>query len=73
MVADAPTITPSSTRDIQLLTVKQVARMLSLSTVYVYQLAQNGVLPTVRFGKHAVRFEKGAIERWIAEKQSGGR
>ena len=57
----------SSEIGIQLLTIKQVASILSLSEMYVYRLTEAGKLPSVRIGKHAVRVERGALERWVAE------
>lgn len=46
------------------LTAKEVAKMLGMSKRFVYELAQRGELPCVRFG-HKVLFSRSAIENLV--------
>ena len=55
-----------------LLHAKQVASLLKIQLCTVYELARNGTLPSVRVGTHIVRFRLSSIERWLAERESGG-
>ena len=48
----------------QLLDVKDVARMLSISTRAVYHLAENRKIPTVKWGK-SVRFRPIDIAKFV--------
>ena len=55
----------------KLLTAQDVAKILKISKVQVYKLAQNGVLPSYRLMSHgnpkkcSVRFRLDEIEAWI--------
>jgi excisionase family DNA binding protein len=53
----------------QLLTAKEVAPRLQMSTGRIYELVRLGILPAVRFGKQ-VRFHPDALAEFVA---SGGR
>jgi excisionase family DNA binding protein len=52
-----------------LLTAPQVAVLLQVPKARVYQLAREGLLPSVRIGRQ-IRVSAGALEKWIAD---GGR
>jgi putative molybdopterin biosynthesis protein len=52
-----------------LLTAQQVAVLLQVPTARVYQLAREGLIPTVRLGRQ-VRVSASALNEWIAD---GGR
>lgn len=47
-----------------LLTTRQVAERLALSTQRVYELVRTQALPVVRIGRQ-VRVDPAALERWI--------
>jgi len=48
----------------QLMTVKQVAEFLQISTDKVYAMAQNGEMPAIKIGQQW-RFDRDAIAAWI--------
>lgn len=52
----------------RLLTVRQVAELLSVPQARAYELARAGMLPVVRVGRQ-VRVDEDALRKWIA---SGG-
>ena len=47
------------------LTVMDVAKMLSLSPMTIYRLAKKGEIPAVKVGR-CWRFTKEAIEKWLS-------
>ncbi len=49
------------------LTVVDVAKMLSLNPLTIYRLAQKGDIPAVKIGR-CWRFTRGAIEEWLEQK-----
>jgi excisionase family DNA binding protein len=49
----------------RLLTAKQVAELLQVTLPRVYQLAREGVIPSVRLGRQ-IRFEETALREWAA-------
>lgn len=49
------------------LTVIDVAKLLSLNPLTVYRLAQKGEIPAVKIGR-CWRFTKEAIEKWLDQK-----
>ena len=50
-----------------LLTVKQVAGLLGCSSRHVYRLSDRGAMPRpVRLGSVLVRWDRSAVESWIA-------
>jgi excisionase family DNA binding protein len=51
----------------KVLTVMDVAELLSLSPITVYRLAKRGEIPAVRVGR-CWRFTREAIEKWLAGK-----
>lgn len=51
-----------------LLTIPQVARLLSLGKTKVYEMVYTDGLPIIRFGK-SVRVHPDDLERWIAERR----
>lgn len=55
----------------RLLTVKQVAELLSVKTSWVYLAADRGELPCVRVGRY-LRFSLPRIESWIAVRSRSG-
>lgn len=65
--ADAPADKPV------LLTVKQVATLLSVSQRHVFRLADGGKLPAPRRLGNAVRWSRIEIESWIAAGCPSGR
>ncbi len=50
----------------RLLTAKQTAELLQVSTTRVYELARVGLIPYVRIGRQ-VRFDEQALLIWITE------
>ena len=52
----------------KLVTVEAVAEALGLSRWRVYELAREGMIPSVRIGR-TMRFDEGEIRKWI---QNGG-
>lgn len=51
--------------EIQLLKAEDVAELLSLPRLRVYELARQGKLPCVRIGDRQIRFAKAALCEWI--------
>jgi excisionase family DNA binding protein len=49
----------------RLLTAKQVAGILQVTTARVYELARQNVLPTARLGDRQVRFDQDALYEWV--------
>jgi excisionase family DNA binding protein len=60
-----------TTQDTQqlLVTVSQVAKMLSLSRTMIYKLIDVEGLPVVRFGR-AVRVSPKSLQQWLERRQS---
>jgi excisionase family DNA binding protein len=52
-----------------LVTVSQVAKMLSLSRTMIYKLIDIEGLPVVRFGR-AVRVSPKSLQQWLERRQS---
>jgi excisionase family DNA binding protein len=52
-------------QEIQLLKAEDVAEILSLPKLRVYELARQGQLPCVRIGERQVRFARSALREWI--------
>lgn len=52
-----------------LVTVSQVAKMLSLSRTMIYKLIDIEGLPVVRFGR-AVRVSPTSLQQWLERRQS---
>jgi excisionase family DNA binding protein len=52
-----------------LVTVSQVAKMLSLSRTMIYKLIDMEGLPVVRFGR-AVRVSPRSLQQWLEHRQS---
>jgi excisionase family DNA binding protein len=52
-----------------LVTVSQVAKMLSLSRTMIYKLIDMEDLPVVRFGR-AVRVSPRSLQQWLERRQS---
>lgn len=61
----------SAVRD-QLMTVKQVAELLQISTDKVYAMAQSGEMPAIKIGQQW-RFDHDAIAAWIKSCSIGHR
>jgi excisionase family DNA binding protein len=55
----------------QLLRPEDVQRILRVGRSKVYEMIAEGELPVIRIGR-AVRIPRGELERWIAERTSGG-
>lgn len=53
-----------------MLTVKQVADELGVSTRFVYRLCQHGVLSCYKLGSH-IRIEKGAVREYLEAQKRG--
>lgn len=49
----------------KLLTVKEVAELLSVGAPRIYEMAKQGILPSVRLGRQ-IRFSEQALQDWIA-------
>lgn len=52
----------------RLLTARQVAELLGVSTETVLRWTRRGVLPGIRLPSGALRFRVEAIEQWLAER-----
>ena len=61
------TAPPPSTAEPVLLSVADVARMLSVSVRHVWRLRDSGDLPAPIYLGRTVRWRKAALDRWIAE------
>jgi excisionase family DNA binding protein len=55
-----------------LVNIETAARLLGISRSEAYQLAAQGALPTVKFGR-AVRVHRGQLEKWADEQARGAR
>ncbi|MEM7247941.1 MAG: helix-turn-helix domain-containing protein [Acidobacteriota bacterium] len=53
-----------------LLTVKEVAKLLRLSPQTLYKMLENGEIPALRIGKQW-RFESQAVRDWLANRGEG--
>ena len=49
-----------------MLTVQEVAELLRVPRSRAYELARQGLIPTVRLGRQ-IRFEEEALRQWIAD------
>ena len=56
---------------LRLLTVAEVARILSVSTSLVYRLIQSGELPAIQLGR-AIRVRPAELEQYLARKSFSG-
>lgn len=60
-----------------LMRVEEVAELLNVEVSTVYEWARMDYIPSIRIGtgksKPCVRFERGAIEQWLAAKKKPGR
>ena len=54
-----------------MLKVQEVANRLSVSAQTVYRLIDNGELPAIRVGRHRLRVEEQALERFIEKNKTG--
>jgi excisionase family DNA binding protein len=54
-----------------LIDLRAAAKLLSLSTRTVWQMATDGALPSTRIGRRLL-FSTAALERFVAEHESGG-
>lgn len=50
----------------RLLSAEEVARMIGMTTSYVYDLSRRGRIPTITFGRQR-RYRKSAVLRWLEE------
>ena len=50
----------------------EVADAIGSSKSHVYQLVNDGVLPSVRYGRRSVRVPADALRDWIARQAKGG-
>ena len=57
----------------RLLSAAQVAELLDVPRSFVYSLARQGSIPTVRLGDRYVRFRGEAIADWLREREDLGR
>ena len=55
-----------------IMTTQEVAKYLRLHEITVCKHAEAGKIPGVRIGR-VWRFEKGAIDRWLRNKQKSGK
>jgi excisionase family DNA binding protein len=53
----------------RLLTVREVADLLSVSTETVLRWVRQGKLPAIRLPGGAIRIWESALERWLADRQ----
>jgi excisionase family DNA binding protein len=57
---------------VNLLTIQEAAQLLKVKPRWLYKMAREGALPSVRLGRQ-VRIEEAALLRWIEERSEGGR
>lgn len=61
----------------RLMTVAEVAELLSVQPSTVYEWTRNGYIPHVRLGtgkkRPCVRFRKSVIAAWLQERETAGR
>jgi excisionase family DNA binding protein len=57
--------------DDRLLTIPEVAELLTMHVSSLYEMARRGELPSVRVGKH-VRVSATALRQWIAQREHVG-
>jgi excisionase family DNA binding protein len=62
-------VTPVETGS--LLTAREVAGRLGLSTETVLSWARAGKLPAFRLGNRAIRFREDDLDAWLAERRTG--
>lgn len=55
----------------QLLTVAEVAELLSVSPSLVYRLKDDGEIPCYRIGRGAIRFSHDDVEKYLAARRVG--
>jgi excisionase family DNA binding protein len=55
--------------DIEIFTVDQLMKILSVSEPTLLGLVRRGEIPYFRLGKKAIRFERKAIEKWLSDLQ----
>jgi excisionase family DNA binding protein len=53
-----------------LLTAKEVANILRVSTARVYELARTNAIPSITLGQRQVRFSETALREWISRSDS---
>ena len=53
-----------------LITPGELAKRLNVSRVWVYRLANDGRLPSIRVGDKILRFDPGEIEEWLSAHRS---
>lgn len=56
----------------RLLTADEVAELLAVPVSWVRESSRSGAMPCVRLGRY-VRFEREAVEAWLAECRQPGR
>jgi excisionase family DNA binding protein len=55
-----------------LLKAREVAELFGTTEKFVYALARRGELPSVRLSYKCVRFDRSAVDTWLAAKRRGG-
>ena len=57
----------------RLLRIGEVAKLLDINPMTLYQMVGNDEIPHIRMGKHGrtIRFEPLVIDQWLAEKKRG--
>jgi excisionase family DNA binding protein len=56
---------------VNLLTVQEAAEVLKVKPRWIYRMAREGTLPSVRLGRQ-VRIDEAALQRWVEERSNGG-
>jgi excisionase family DNA binding protein len=54
---------------VQLLTIREVAERLAVSTRTVYKLIEDGAFPSVRVGEGSVRVDAAALDAYVRSRQ----
>ena len=57
----------------RLLTIEQAAEIMGLSVVHTRRFVADGRLPSVRFGRRAIRIRPSDLAAFIEERTEGGR
>ena len=61
----------SKMTSMNLLTVQEAATLLRVKPRWIYKMARDGEMPSVRLGRH-VRIDEQALQHWIRERSNGG-
>ena len=56
----------------KLMTYKECADYLRISVNTLYSWTQRGLVPSIQISRRCTRFDRAAIEKWVADRAAGG-